>query len=313
MQFTTVRSKEKDYDIYLKSEKLVHSQQEHEKNVSQLFGSGKNWFLAICYLQIRREKKVDPAKTKKCSSLLQGKRLFGEQKKVDPCYFGDQKMQFTTVRSKEKDYDIYLKSEKLVHSQQEHEKNVSQLFGSGKNWFLAISSLTNTVAAISRRETIGSLLFGYQKMQFTTVRSKEKDYDIYLKSEKLVHSQQEHEKYVSQLFESGKKEFQAISSLQNTVAVIWRQKKVDPCYLLFVRSKEKEQDILKSEKLVYRQQDHEKNVSQLFGSGKNSAISSLTNTVTAIWREKKVDPCYFQTKKCSSQLLGARKKIMTSI
>ena len=38
MQFTTVRSKEKDYDIYLKSEKLVHSQQEHEKNVSQLFG-----------------------------------------------------------------------------------------------------------------------------------------------------------------------------------------------------------------------------------------------------------------------------------
>ena len=56
-------------------------------------------------------------------------------------------MQFTTVRSKEKDYDIYLKSEKLVHSQQEHEKNVSQLFGSGKNWFLAISSLTNTVAA----------------------------------------------------------------------------------------------------------------------------------------------------------------------
>ena len=57
-------------------------------------------------------------------------------------------MQFTTVRSKEKDYDIYLKSEKLVHSQQEHEKNVSQLFGSGKIWFLAISRLTNTVAAI---------------------------------------------------------------------------------------------------------------------------------------------------------------------
>ena len=92
-------------------------------------------------------------------------------------------MQFTTVRSKEKDYDIYLKSEKLVHSQQEHEKNVSQLFGSGKNWFLAISSLTNTVAAIWREKKSGSLLFGDQKMQFTTVRSKEKDYDIYLKSE----------------------------------------------------------------------------------------------------------------------------------
>ena len=57
-------------------------------------------------------------------------------------------MQFTTVRSKEKDYDIYLKSEKLVHSTQEHEKYVSQLFGSAKNWCLAISSLTNTIAAI---------------------------------------------------------------------------------------------------------------------------------------------------------------------
>ena len=88
-------------------------------------------------------------------------------------------------------------------------------------------------------------------MQFTTVRSKVKDYDTYLKSEKLVHSLQEHDKYVSQLFGSGKNWF------------------LD--------------------------------------------ISSLTNTFAAIWREKKVDPCYLETKKCSSQLLGARKKIMTSI
>ena len=63
-------------------------------------------------------------------------------------------MKFTTVRSQEKDYDIYLKSEKVVHSQQEHEKNVFQLFGSGKNWFLAISSLTNTVAAIWRERNV---------------------------------------------------------------------------------------------------------------------------------------------------------------
>ena len=88
-------------------------------------------------------------------------------------------------------------------------------------------------------------------MQFTTVRSKEKDYEIYLKTEKLVHSQQEHEKIFSNLFGSGKN-----------------------CFLV---------------------------------------ISSLTNTVAAIWREKKVDPCYLEFKKCSSQLLGARKMIMTSI
>ena len=43
------------------------------------------------------------------------------------------------------------------------------------------------------------------------------------------------------------------------------------------------------------------------------AISSLTNTVAAIWKERKVDPCYLETKKCSSQLLGARKKIITSL
>ena len=83
-----------------------------------------------------------------------------------------------------------------------------------------------------------------------------------------------------------------------------------------VRSKEKDYDIyLKSENIVHSQQEHKKNVSQLFVSGKNwfLAISSLTNTVAAICREKKVDPSYLETKNCRSQLLGARKKIMTSI
>ena len=83
-----------------------------------------------------------------------------------------------------------------------------------------------------------------------------------------------------------------------------------------VRSKEKDYDIyLKSEKLVHSTYEHEKHVSQIFGSAKNLflAISSLTNTVAVIWREKNVDPWYLETKKCSSQLLGARKKIMIAI
>ena len=83
-----------------------------------------------------------------------------------------------------------------------------------------------------------------------------------------------------------------------------------------VRSKEKDYGIyLKSEKLVHSLQEHEKNVSEIFRSGKNwfLAISSLTNAVAAIWRDIKVDSCYLETKKCSTQLLGARKKIMTSI
>ena len=160
-------------------------------------------------------------------------------------------MQFTTVRSKEKDYDIYLKSEKLVHSQQEHEKTCIPAIWKWKKLFPNYFKPDKHCCKYLEREKSGSLLFGDQKMSFTTVRSKEKDYDIYLKSEKLVHSQQEHDKNVSQLFEGGKNWF-----------------------------------------LV---------------------ISTLTNIVAAIWREKKVDPCYLETKKCSLQLLGATKKIMTSI
>ena len=83
-----------------------------------------------------------------------------------------------------------------------------------------------------------------------------------------------------------------------------------------VRIKEKDYDMyLKSEKVVNSNQEHEKNVSQLIGIGKKwfLAISSLTNNVATIWREKKVDPCYMETIKCSSQLLGARKKMIPSI
>ena len=90
-------------------------------------------------------------------------------------------MQFTTVRIKEKDYEIYLKSEKLVHSNQEHEKNVSQLFGSAKNGLLYFEPLKHCCNYLEGEKS-GSLLFGDQKIVFTTVRSKEKDYDIYLKS-----------------------------------------------------------------------------------------------------------------------------------
>ena len=96
-------------------------------------------------------------------------------------------MQFTTVRSKEKDYDIYLKSEKLVHSQWEFEKSFPSIW----KWKKLVPSYFDPnkhCCSYLEREKCGSLLFGDQKMQFTTVRSKEKDYDIYLKSEKLVHT-----------------------------------------------------------------------------------------------------------------------------
>ena len=88
--------------------------------------------------------------------------------------FGDQKIQFTTVRSKVKDYDIYLKTEKLVHSNQEHEKNVSQLFGIGKNWFLAILSLTNTVASIWREKNVGPCYLETKKCSSRQIGARKK-------------------------------------------------------------------------------------------------------------------------------------------
>ena len=82
-------------------------------------------------------------------------------------------------------------------------------------------------------------------MQFTTVRSKEKDYDIYLKSEndiyfkseKLVHNQQdtkkmfpsylEVEKTGSQLFRAW---FTASRSTKKMFPSIWKWKKKVPSY-----------------------------------------------------------------------------------
>ena len=103
-------------------------------------------------------------------------------------------MQFTTVRSKEKDYNSYLKADKLVHSQQDHEKNVSPTISKWKKLVPSYFEPDKHFYSYLETEKSGSLLFGDQKMQFTTVRSKEKDYDSYLKSEKLYHSNQEHDK-----------------------------------------------------------------------------------------------------------------------
>ena len=90
-------------------------------------------------------------------------------------------------------------------------KTGSQPVRARKKCFLAIwkwkklvpsyFKLENHCCSYLERVKCGSLLFREQKMLFTTVRSKEKDYDIYLKSEKLVHSQQEHEKKFASYWE----------------------------------------------------------------------------------------------------------------
>ena len=110
MQFTTVRSKEKDYDIYLKSEKLDSQK-----------------------VAIWNQKMVH--NDKHCCSYLEREKSGRRPKNVKKYLFRARRQKFLA----KKHFTAIQESEKLVHSQQEHEKNVSQLFGSGKNWFLAIS------------------------------------------------------------------------------------------------------------------------------------------------------------------------------
>ena len=146
-------------------------------------------------------------------------------------------------------------------------------------------------------------------MKFISVRSRVKDYDIYLKSEKMVHSNQKHEKFFrsnleleksgSQLFRACKTLLQLFREREKWIPAIWR-----PIYVVHnCQEQGKRFDIhLKSEHLVHSNYYHEKNVSELFGIGQKQvlAIASLINIVAAIWSEEKVDPCYLKTKKCSS-------------
>ena len=128
----------------------------------------------------------------------------------------------------------------------------------------------------------------------------------------MLASYLEVEKTGSQLFRSRQTLLQLFGEIEKWIPAIWRLKNVvHNCQeqgkrLLY---------LFKVRKTGSQQLGARKNACQLFGSGKNwfLAISNLSNTDAAIWRERKVDPCYLETKKCSSQLLGARKKIITSI
>ena len=82
-------------------------------------------------------------------------------------------MQFTTVRLKERDYDINLKSEKLVHSNQEQEKIFPSYLEIKKQVPTYFEPDKHCCSYLGRYKT-GSLLFRDKKMQFTTVRSKKK-------------------------------------------------------------------------------------------------------------------------------------------
>ena len=140
MQFTTVRSKEKDYYIYLKSEKLVHSNQELEKMLDsyleveksasqlfracqtllQLFGEREKWIHAFWRL-----KNV----VRNCQ--VQGKRLLHLfiDRKTGSQQLGAQKKCFKAIQKWKKLYPSYFEPDKHCCSYLEREKSGSLLFG----------------------------------------------------------------------------------------------------------------------------------------------------------------------------------------
>ena len=88
-------------------------------------------------------------------------------------------MQFTTVRSKAKDYDMYLKQKNLLIAIKQSKKKFTAILKCKKlipSYFEPDKYCRSSL----EREKCGSLLFRDQKMQFTNVRRKKKDYDIYL-------------------------------------------------------------------------------------------------------------------------------------
>ena len=68
-------------------------------------------------------------------------------------------MQFTTVRIKEKDHDIYLKSEKVVHSNYKREKKCFPAIWKWKKHVPSYYEPDKHCCSYLEREKSGSLLF----------------------------------------------------------------------------------------------------------------------------------------------------------
>ena len=85
-----------------------------------------------------------------------------EREKSGSLLFGDQKMQFTTVRSKEKYYVIYLKSKKQGSEPEGGEKNMFPSYLEVEKLVRSYFVPDKHFCSYLEREKSGSLLFGDQ-------------------------------------------------------------------------------------------------------------------------------------------------------
>ena len=123
-------------------------------------------------------------------------------------------------------------------------------------------------------------------MQFTTVRSKEKDYDIYLQLEKLVHSNQEQKKFFPSYLEVEKTGSQLFRALQILLQLFAERKKWIPA-------------IWRLKNVVHNCQEQGKRLLHLFKVRKTCSqqLEAQKNCLPAIWKCKKVVPIYFEPDK----------------
>ena len=141
-------------------------------------------------------------------------------------------MQFTIVRSKEKDYDIYLQLEKLVHSNQEHIKICFQAIWKWKKLVPSYFEPDKHCCSYLEREKSGSLRFGDLK--------------------NVVHNCQEQGKRLLHLFKVRKTGSQQLGPRKKCLPAIWKWKKVVPSYF-------------ETDKLCCSYLEREKSGSLLFG------------------------------------------------
>ena len=129
-------------------------------------------------------------------------------------------------------------------------------------------------------------------MEFTTVRSKEKDNDIYLKSENWFRASRTTKKMCPSYLEVGKTCSQLFRARQTLLQLFGDRKKRIPA-------------IRRPKNVVQNCQEQGKRLSNLFKVKKTGSQPERArkNCVPAIWKWKKLVPSYFEPNKhCCSYL-----------
>ena len=157
-------------------------------------------------LQLFRDEKSEPEpdlEIKKCSSQLLG--------------------------AMEKDYDIYLSQKNWFTASTSTKKNVSQLFASEKKWFIAISRLTNAVAAIQRLKKVDPCIWEIKKCSSQPSNSMDPLFSISKQLQQCLSGSKQLRTIFSQLKIAGKHFYLASTGCEPVFLTLNRCHNLFPC------------------------------------------------------------------------------------